>query len=255
MRGKLVRGGMWCLFALVCLSGIRAIADSEYFPPRTFVEDPPSGLQDISERLSKDYSEALRTMKEPSLWKLAQQDKQIAVYRLLKLPTWGRPIAVRIEKAGGRVTLNEVLLDGDGGYDLGEVVVSKQVALSERDWDRLMRHVEGVGFWDMPTSINDLGVDGEHLIVEGVKDGKFHVVDRWEPKPGAYRELCRSMLNLAGLPLGGKAWPAPESPSLTWVWLTVILGVALSACVIHVVFMRGHRRGKPPSPGGLDEFA
>jgi hypothetical protein len=248
----LVRGKARCLLVIVCLAGMHASADSKYFPPRTFVVDPPSGLQDISKDLSDWYSKALSTMKEPSLWELARQGQTMEVYRLLWLPTWGRPVAVRVEKAGGRMTLNEVQLDGDGGYELGEVAVRKQTSLSQRDWDRLMERVEEAAFWGMPTSINDLGVDGEHLIVEGVRDGRFHVVDRWSPRPGAYRELCRSMLSFAGLPLGGRTWRAPESSSVRWAWPIVILGVLLSASFLGAVLIRKQwwrsQQHPPPLP-------
>ena len=88
--------------------------------------------------LSDRYSRALRAMNEPSLWELARSDKQIGAYRLLWLPTWGRPVAVRIERSGKVVTLNAVLLGGDGGYEIGELATSKRVALSERDWDTLV---------------------------------------------------------------------------------------------------------------------
>ena len=83
----LERGKSWCLPTLVCLTGITARA-MEYFPPRTFIVEPPTGLQDISEDLSDRYSKALRRMKEPSLWKLAQPGETIEAYRLLWLPTW-----------------------------------------------------------------------------------------------------------------------------------------------------------------------
>ena len=152
-------------------------------------------------------------MNEPSLWELARSDKQIGAYRLLWLPTWGRPVAVRIERSGKLVTLNAVLLGGDGGYEIGELATSKRVALSERDWDTLVARTQGAGFWNMPTSIDDAGVDGERLVVEGLKNGEFHVVSRWTPKAGEYRDICRLMLDLTGLELGQSTWPPPRPRS------------------------------------------
>jgi hypothetical protein len=66
----------------------------------------------------------------------------------------------------------------------------------------------------------DGDTDGDQLIVEGVRGGKYHVVDRWMPDP-AYAELCRYMLDLTGIKVG-EAWdgyhgivvapePRPES--------------------------------------------
>src|SRR5262249_15394411 len=52
---------------------------------------------------------------------------------------------------------------------------------------------------------NNFGVfvgnlDSDHWIVEGVKDGKYHVVDREEPE-GDFEALCLSLLELSGLDL------------------------------------------------------
>jgi hypothetical protein len=53
----------------------------------------------------------------------------------------------------------------------------------------------------MPTEDESLdGTDGDQLILEGVIEGKYHIVDRWGPNSGAdYADLCRHMLVLSGL--------------------------------------------------------
>src|SRR4051812_32103306 len=112
----------WSLLTVIGLTGGNANADTDYFPPRAFVwENPPSGRGDISGSLAAGFSKAFQAMNEPSLWKLSQHDKGAAAFRLLVLPTWEHPHAVRIEKAGTRVTLNLVQLDGAGGYTLGKI--------------------------------------------------------------------------------------------------------------------------------------
>ena len=46
------------------------------------------------------------------------------------------------------------------------------------------------GFWKAPNPVNDQkGTDGSQWIIEGVRGGKYHVVDRWSPTSGAAREL------------------------------------------------------------------
>ena len=50
--------------------------------------------------------------------------------------------------------------------------------------------VESGGFWNAPSPINDqTGTDGSQWIIEGVKAGRYHVVDRWMPKNGPARDL------------------------------------------------------------------
>jgi hypothetical protein len=50
--------------------------------------------------------------------------------------------------------------------------------------------VDEVGFWKAPNPVDDHpGMDGAQWIIEGVKGGKYHVVDRWMPKSGVTYNL------------------------------------------------------------------
>ena len=103
-------------------------APDSYFPPGAFaIGDLPIGRGDISGKLAKWFSEHLRAMDEPSLWAMSRDDRHAVVYRFLWLPTWGRPVSVRIERLGDEATLSLVQLDGSGGYDPGEIAVDKDV--------------------------------------------------------------------------------------------------------------------------------
>jgi hypothetical protein len=247
-----VRRSVWIIFALGCSTGAAASADTAFFPPRAFVlEDAPDHQNDISGLLADRYSDALRRMNEPSLWKASQSDRKLTAYRFLWLPTWGRPVAVRIEKAGGRATLHMVQLDGSGGYDLGKIDTTRRMSPNRDDWERLMRRVRTAGFWGMPSRIDRLGADGEELIVEGVKDGRYHVVDRWTPEAGAYLELCRTLLDLSGMDLGQKEWPAPP-PSDMRTWLLVILSGLTVSALSGAFLLRVLRRRKPRPDAGLN---
>src|SRR4051794_13199696 len=253
MTGPVMRS-VWIMFALGCSWGAAADADTAFFPPRAFVlENAPGHQNDISGLLADRYSDALRRMNEPSLWESSQDDRKLTAYRFLWLPTEGRPVAVRIEEAGGRATLHMVQLDGDGGYDLGKIERTRQISLNPNDCERLVRQVRRAGFWDMPTRIDDLGHDGEHLIVEGVRDGGYHVVDRWTPEAGAYRELCHTMLDLSQMDLGQEGWPAPP-PSNVRRWILVILSGLALAAVFTALLLRGRRRKKLLPHVGLDEL-
>jgi hypothetical protein len=69
----------------------------------------------------------------------------------------------------------------------------------------LIQRVEQTAYWKMPTELEDEGgCDGDQLIVEGVQNGNYHLVDRWMPQPD-YIELCRHMLKLTGLDVD-KQW-------------------------------------------------
>jgi hypothetical protein len=42
-------------------------------------------------------------------------------------------------------------------------------------------------------------LDGETVIIEGVKEGKYQVVKRWSPEEGAYLDAAVFLLELANL--------------------------------------------------------
>lgn len=44
-----------------------------------------------------------------------------------------------------------------------------------------------------------MGNDGAEWILEGVNGGRYHVVDRWTPGAGAYREACLYLLKISDL--------------------------------------------------------
>jgi hypothetical protein len=57
-------------------------------------------------------------------------------------------------------------------------------------------------FWKAPTEEKSdaVGEDGAQWIVEGVKDGQYHVVDRWSPEEGPYRKAALFLaINIGGL--------------------------------------------------------
>jgi hypothetical protein len=73
--------------------------------------------------------------------------------------------------------------------------------------------INEAGFWDLATyekevvgadgkKIVEVHVDGAEWILEGVKDGKYKIADRWSPEKGPVRALGLTMLmDLAKLKL------------------------------------------------------
>ena len=256
MMGRaLIPGAMRAVIVIRCLMGSVVGADTApYFPPRAFVEeDLPGERNDIGDLLAGDFSRHLRAMNEPSLWGASQRDKRVNVYRFLWLPTWERPVAVRVERVGDGATVSLVQLDGAGGYDPGKIAINRRVTVGQKEWHRLTTLVGRAGLWDMPTRITDLGHDGENFLVEGVADGKYHVVYRWTPAPGAYRELCRCMLDLTGLDLGQASWPAPSPNRSATRAIVFLSGLSLTAIVVAVVLRWAAHRRKPRPSTALEE--
>jgi hypothetical protein len=90
---------------------------------------------------------------------------------------------------------------GTGGYSPGTLSTNTSRKLTAQEAQSLLSRVESGGFWNAPNPVNDqTGTDGSQWIIEGVKAGRYHVVDRWMPKNGPARELGLFLaFDLAGL--------------------------------------------------------
>ena len=174
--------------------------DSAYFPTHKEGEKAP-GLPDI---YALWYGASLRKMKEPALWP-AKPD--IQVYRFLILPTWGHPMAVRtvVTEKGGKLIARR--LSGQGGYSLGKLDEQREIALSREDSTELKKRIGLLKFFEMPTEDDTSGTDGEQWILEGVANGKYHVIHRWCASaydPGkrglkSFLHLCEFLVTKSGL--------------------------------------------------------
>jgi hypothetical protein len=124
---------------------------------------------------AKWYSSQLRAMNEPSLLSMASDPASYS-YRFLWLRTFNHPIAVR--------------MSGAGGYSPGVLTEDKSRPLTAAEMAPFLSEVEKLGFWTAPNPVNDQeGTDGSQWIIEGVRGGKYHVVDRWSPKRGVVHDL------------------------------------------------------------------
>ena len=197
MKTILLVSALWFATAL-------ALADDSYFPIRN-----SAGGEGVTAFESKWYGKSLERMNEPRLPGFAK-DVNASVYRIMILPTWGNPIVVRVQRHGGLYSLATRRLDGHGGYDPGKLVESKNSELSVEDSKTLERLIHNVSFFKLPTDDAVLGHDGAEWIIEGVSQGKYHVVVRWcadsydpeKRKLTAFLALCKFLLDKAALSEG-----------------------------------------------------
>lgn len=151
-----------------------ADAHIHYFPP----DFPPNW-----------YEDHLKALKEPSLWESSKTQKTQS-YRFLWLRTFHHPIAIRIDvNPDGRALLTTKITSGAGGYKPGKLIENETHVLTAVETNWFFGKIEALNFWKLPSSQEDRGVDGAQWIIEGVKDGKYHIVDRWSPRDGEIRAL------------------------------------------------------------------
>jgi len=196
------------LAILAGLALITTVAVSSYTPrPRDpfFPASASSEDKNVSDLNLRWYSKHLDAMGEPSLLALSRCDRVATVYRLLWLPSFHHSVCVRIDQTGEGARLRAKVLDGQGGYDPGQIAIDRNMTIASDKWKELDRHLQQAAFWELPTELkDDGGCDGDQLIVEGLRQGTYHVVDRLMADP-AYEALCHYMLKLTNIEMR-EAW-------------------------------------------------
>lgn len=166
------------------------MAQSRYFPPGS-LDDSPRADQFLYEW----YSTQLQALDEPSLWSLSQTQKEQS-YRFLWLRTFHHPMAIRIDmNVDGTSRLTTKLTSGAGGYGPGRLVQNDTSTLTKEQTDWFLGKIQEPKFWELAAfDKSRIGLDGAQWIVEGAKNGNYHIVDRWSPKDGPVRVIGLLML-------------------------------------------------------------
>jgi len=161
---------MVCVLAVVFLSTVFAKNNPTYFPKDV-----------VSDSRQEWFSKHLSAMKEPVLT-VRKDDKDYFAFRYLYLSEGARPMAMRIEKADGKIVLRIVVLSGDGGFEPGRIKHQKQSELTEEEFDAFMVKLEKSGLWNLPYDDRVGGFGGSRIVIETIKDGKHFVFTRWTPQ-------------------------------------------------------------------------
>jgi len=168
-----MRRTLWVVRFFVLLIATVATAQVKFFPP----DFPP-----------KWYERDLTALKEPSLWESAKAHKTQS-YRFLWLRSFHHAISIRIDlNEDGTSSLVCKIAGGATGRP-GKLIKNRSFSLNQMQTSRFLEHVERSKFWKLPPVLDDGGVDGAQWIMEGVRYGDYHVVDRWSPQNGEIRSL------------------------------------------------------------------
>jgi hypothetical protein len=174
-------------FSILSLAFIVAasVAQGQYFP-KLALDSHPRG----DEFKQAWYSGELRALREPSLLPLTKIPSK-ECYRFLWLRTFNHPIAIRFTpKSDGTSVLIVKVANGWAGFHPGVLSENSSVILTREQTQGFLTLLDKVDFWHVVNPVDDqTGTDGSQWIIEGVKGGRFHVVDRWTPRNGPVREL------------------------------------------------------------------
>jgi hypothetical protein len=191
------------LSTVLCLliAGVGTLHAQQYFPPG--VLGTTTQEHDFK---ANWYAKELKALHEPSLWELSQ-DPNVEAYRFLWVRTFDHPIAARlVVRASGSGWMHARMTSGQGGYKPGRIIRWGVSWLTKAKTQSLLQALAAADFWNLPTlagpnagpdGVQRIGVDGAQWIVEGVKNGQYHVVDRWSPETGdPVREIGMLSLKL-----------------------------------------------------------
>jgi bifunctional DNA-binding transcriptional regulator/antitoxin component of YhaV-PrlF toxin-antitoxin module len=179
--------------------------EDAYFPELIFL--PRNG--EVNSIIDKMTSVHLRAMQEPSLWAFSRRDRTAVVYRFLWFPRAGHPVCLRLTRADRTFRLRVASHDGPSGVTAGRQTLDREVRLTVPQGERLVGLIERTPFWTAPVEVREnQGIaDGDGIVIEGVKGGRYHVINRAGTAAGeAYEAFCRSLLELAGEPQVVTAW-------------------------------------------------
>lgn len=171
-----------------------AFAEEKFFPTGDL------SYKQLNDFRTDWYSKQLRALQETSLYGSPPDHE---TYRFTWLRTFHHPMTFRLdiaEQCAATLTVKEA--DGAGGYQPGSIIVNKTVDVGKSDCEKLLAGLDDMKFWSLATSSSGLGTDGAQWILEGSKNGSYHIVDRWTPLSGAQYEWALSLMKLANVPLG-----------------------------------------------------
>jgi hypothetical protein len=186
-----------CSIAAFLLAATLSTAQTSFFPSHAFDTDTR-----YNHFIDDWYSHQLRALNEPSL--LTQsKDPSAQSYRFLWLRTFHHPIAVRLDlKSDGTAILTTKISSGAGGYAPGHLVMNTSKPLTKQQTDIFLHKINIDKFWELPpTPLKDRqGDDGSEWVIEGIKDGKYHLATQWAPTEGPIHDLGTALaFDLAAL--------------------------------------------------------
>lgn len=164
----------------------------DYFPKLTFLSN-----EEADKYLGMLYSKRLLALKEFSL--IANQNNQKEIYRVLWARSFHPFVSIRLEREADKITLFAKKLESVGGYKPYNLSANVNRQINEGEWCEFISLLDKADFWKLGKDDDFGGNDGARWALEAVKEERYHLVNRWNPNSGKYREACLYLLKLSQL--------------------------------------------------------
>lgn len=146
------------------------------------------------------YSSGMYQLEEKPLWPPSPDNEKTYRFTYLGAFTGPKSVALTILSDGSgqiRMTLPQESHDHSK--------VEQPLTVSANGVSDFLGKLDKARFWEMPTESQHRGLDGAEWIMEGVRDGTYHIAARWcpdsyknSPQDGAFADAARFLFQLAG---------------------------------------------------------
>lgn len=168
-----------------------AVFLNTYFPPELF-----SGRE--GEFMVRWYSKTLYALDDKPLWPGVTAEP---IYRF----TWSRSFSYPLS-----VSLT-LLPDGTGivvlhaaDAELQHLTANQSRSIGAEQVAEFLELLEHAEFWQMPSLGGRRGFDGSEWILEGTRNGNYHLVTRWCAGETAFGAAAFRLVELSGFPVNGQ---------------------------------------------------
>ncbi|HEX6772733.1 MAG TPA: hypothetical protein VF126_11950 [Acidobacteriaceae bacterium] len=213
-RGQTVQHLEASMRAAICamfflLSTVAPVHTDDYFPKNVF------GSSKLDSFRAEFYLAHLKFLHEPSLL-LESRDRKAQSYRFLWLRTFHHAVVIRLDiLSDGTGTLVTKMSSGGAGFGMPDRKIIEDVSrpVSRAEVQSLLAVLDEKHFMKIPSYIthDQTGTDGSEWVLEGVRDGQYHVVARWTPcnHSGSGKQVVCSIGRTFAFDLGHL--PIPEN--------------------------------------------
>jgi hypothetical protein len=168
---------------------------SDFFPKGAF-----DNYSNVDGLVRNWYTKQLRGLEEASLF---PSKPNTEVYRFTWLRTFHNPMVFRLTVLdNGTALLVVKRANGAGGYEPGVVDLRKEIALKNAQVDEIKKELVDMAYWEQPSRLETMGMDGSQWIVEVNANGKYKIVDRWSDSDSAIQAWGMQLIRLSGVDVG-----------------------------------------------------
>jgi hypothetical protein len=194
-----------CLALTTFFIGISIVASFLINQPLPSVELPQFPLECVSkspEIIQSNWSHNQRA-KFLQRFKEVPLNKQPASidesYRLIWIPSFHNPTVIHIWRSEDSYFITTKQLNRKHNLEVGDLMFQQTRSLTKEQWQSFVNLINQSCFWNAPSIVEEATPeDGASWTLEGLRNGKYHFVDRVTPSE-QMSEIFKELFRLTGI--------------------------------------------------------